>query len=83
MPGALITLRDTGPGIPPLSLDVVFDPFFTTKPGEGSGLGLSISQTLVQQAGGLISVRNHPDGGAEFSIWLPSCAAVAGKDAAE
>lgn len=83
VPGALITLRDTGPGIPPLSLDVVFDPFFTTKPGEGSGLGLSISQTLVQQAGGLISVRNHPDGGAEFSIWLPSCAAVAGKDAAE
>lgn len=69
--GVCLRVRDTGPGIPEDRIDAVFDPFFTTKQGEGTGLGLSISQTLIQRAGGLITVRNHPDGGAEFRVWLP------------
>jgi two-component system NtrC family sensor kinase len=50
----------------------VFDPFFTTKPGEGTGLGLSVSQTLIRQAGGIITARTRAQGGAEFTVWLPA-----------
>jgi len=71
-PGAVLCVRDTGPGVPEDKLASVFDPFFTTKLGEGTGLGLSISQTLIQRAGGLISVANPQGGGAEFRIWLPA-----------
>lgn len=70
--GASLTVRDTGPGIPPDKLDVVFDPFFSTKRGEGTGLGLSISQSLIQHAGGRITARNPQEGGAEFTVWLPA-----------
>lgn len=70
--GALLIVRDTGPGVPAALVDTVFDPFFTTKQAEGTGLGLSISQTLVQRAGGRITYRNPPEGGAEFSVWLPA-----------
>ncbi len=69
--GVRLKLHDSGSGISDERLGKVFDPFFTTKLGEGTGLGLSISQTIIQRAGGLISVRNHPEGGAEFQIWLP------------
>ncbi|WP_294607465.1 sensor histidine kinase [Roseovarius sp.] len=69
--GAALVIADTGPGIPADKLASVFDPFFTTKLGEGTGLGLSVSQTLIQQAKGLISVRNQTTGGAEFTVWLP------------
>ncbi|WP_349539028.1 cache domain-containing protein [Sagittula sp. NFXS13] len=69
--GVALIVSDTGPGIPESLLDTVFDPFFTTKQAEGTGLGLSISQTLVQRAGGRISYRNRPEGGAEFTVWLP------------
>jgi len=65
-------VADTGPGIAAERLSTVFDPFYTTKPGEGTGLGLSVSQTLMRQAGGLITVRNRPEGGAEFTVWLPA-----------
>jgi two-component system NtrC family sensor kinase len=70
--GAVLVVRDTGPGISPENLDTVFNPFFTTKTAEGTGLGLSISQTLIQHLGGLISAANAPDGGAEFTVWLPA-----------
>ncbi|SFN58023.1 two-component system, NtrC family, sensor kinase [Roseovarius lutimaris] len=69
--GAALIIADTGPGIPADKLASVFDPFFTTKLGEGTGLGLSVSQTLIQGAKGLISVRNRAEGGAEFTVWLP------------
>ncbi len=69
--GAVLCVRDTGPGVPDEKLSTVFDPFFTTKLGQGTGLGLSISQELVQRAGGLITVENHASGGAEFCVWLP------------
>lgn len=70
--GSELVVSDTGPGLPPETLDQVFDPFFTTKLGEGTGLGLSISQTLIQRNGGLITARNRAEGGAEFIVWLPA-----------
>ncbi|KJS43906.1 MAG: histidine kinase [Roseovarius sp. BRH_c41] len=70
--GAALIVADSGPGIPEDKLALVFDPFFTTKQGEGTGLGLSVSQTLIRQAGGLITARNRPEGGAEFTVWLPA-----------
>jgi two-component system NtrC family sensor kinase len=74
-PGAALVVADTGPGIPEDKLAAVFDPFFTTRLGEGTGLGLSVSQTLIRQAGGIITARNRPEGGAEFTVWLPQQAA--------
>ncbi len=67
-----MTLRDNGPGIPDEYLSRIFEPFFTTKPvGKGTGLGLSISYGIVEQHGGTLTARNHPDGGAEFVLELP------------
>lgn len=66
-----LMIRDTGPGI--ASPDQIFDPFYTTKSvgsAEGMGLGLSISYGLVQSFGGDIQGRNHPDGGAVFTVTL-------------
>lgn len=71
-PGTEIQVVDTGPGILPDKIGHVFDPFMTTKPGRGSGLGLSISQTLVTRAGGLISVSSPPGEGATFTVWFPA-----------
>ena len=68
-----IELLDTGPGIPPEVLPRIFDPFFTTKPpGEGSGLGLSVSYGIIAQHGGRLYAENRPEGGAAFVIELPS-----------
>lgn len=72
VPGTQILVKDTGPGIPADKIDHVFDPFMTTKLGSGSGLGLSISQTLVTRVGGLISVSSVPGEGATFRIWFPA-----------
>ncbi len=69
---ACISLHDNGPGIPEDRMEKIFDPFFTTKSvGEGTGLGLSICYSIMESLGGSISVRNHPEGGAEFTIALP------------
>jgi two-component system NtrC family sensor kinase len=70
--GAALIVSDSGPGIAPDKIGSVFDPFFTTKPGEGTGLGLSVSQTLIRQAGGNITARNRAQCGAEFTVWLPA-----------
>jgi two-component system sensor histidine kinase HupT/HoxJ len=71
-PRAVIAVLDTGPGIPAEVLPRVFDPFFTTKPpGEGSGLGLSVSHGIVAEHHGRLSAANRPEGGAVFYIDLP------------
>ena len=64
-----LTLRDHGPGIADSHLNQVFDPFFTTKES-GLGLGLSISLRIVEEMGGRLTARNHPAGGAEFTLEL-------------
>jgi signal transduction histidine kinase len=68
----LITVSDTGPGIPLDQLDRVFEPYFTTKPeGEGYGLGLAICQEIVAAHGGSIHVESRQGEGSRFSITLP------------
>ncbi|MGI9302345.1 MAG: ATP-binding protein [Gammaproteobacteria bacterium] len=64
-----IKISDNGPGIPDNQLGRVFDPFYTTKPG-GTGLGLSVSYSLVRRYGGSLSVESGPGGGATFTVLL-------------
>jgi signal transduction histidine kinase len=69
---ARVEVLDTGPGIPPDALPRLFDPFFTTKPpGEGSGLGLSVSYGIISEHHGKLAAENRPGGGAMFVIELP------------
>jgi PAS domain S-box-containing protein len=68
--GALITIRDTGHGIPADHLALIFEPFYTTK-GEGTGLGLSITHTIITSHGGRIEVQSQEGEGTEFSVYLP------------
>ncbi|XPV75896.1 MAG: sensor histidine kinase [Desulfovibrio sp.] len=71
-PYALITVEDTGPGIPQANLSRIFEPFFTTKPvGKGSGLGLSICYGIIHQMGGKIEVESTVGQGTRFIIRLP------------
>lgn len=68
----VLTIADTGPGIPAESLTRIFDPFFTTKSvGEGTGLGLSIAYGIVEKLGGHLSVQSEAGQGAAFSVALP------------
>lgn len=69
---AVISIKDTGCGIPPEHLNRIFDPFYTTKAvGEGTGLGLSISFGIVERHGGTIKVESRLGEGTTFTITLP------------
>lgn len=68
----VITVTDTGKGVPPELQEKIFEPFFTTKPaGRGTGLGLSVALGIITQHEGQITVANEPEGGATFTIVLP------------
>ncbi len=71
-PGRYLRLRvrDTGTGIAPELRERIFDPFFTTK-SDGSGMGLSVVQGIVQDAGGVIVVDSAPGQGSTFDVFLP------------
>lgn len=67
-----LVITDTGPGIEAAALARIFDPYFTTKkPGEGTGLGLFVTRTLVENLGGHIAVRSTVGEGTVFTISLP------------
>jgi signal transduction histidine kinase len=67
---ALLSVKDTGPGIDPAILPSIFEPFITSK-STGTGLGLTITRDIIQQHHGRIEVENNPQGGATFKVWLP------------
>jgi signal transduction histidine kinase len=69
---AWVEIADTGKGIAPEHLAHIFDPFFTTKPvGKGTGMGLSVSYSIVQRHHGLFDVTSEVGSGTTFRLWLP------------
>ncbi|MGF1720952.1 cache domain-containing protein [Vibrio kyushuensis] len=68
--GAVIHVKDQGCGISPEQIKRVFDPFYTTK-RDGTGLGLSVSQSILSQSGGEIKVESELGKGSQFSVYLP------------
>jgi signal transduction histidine kinase len=64
-----IRICDTGPGVNPADMDYLFDPFFTRSPN-GSGLGLSITHTIIEEHGGKIMVDSKLGRGACFKIFF-------------
>jgi two-component system NtrC family sensor kinase len=69
---AVVEISDTGKGIPPEIVRRIFDPFFTTKvPGQGTGLGLSVSYDIIKKHGGRIDVSSEAGKGSRFAVILP------------
>jgi len=69
--GVLVTIRDTGPGLTPATVDQLFDAFYTTKPN-GLGLGLSISRSIIEAQGGRMWVEPNEPRGAAFMLTVPA-----------
>ncbi|MBI3815213.1 MAG: PAS domain S-box protein [Nitrospinae bacterium] len=68
----LVTISDTGMGIPQENMSKIFDPFFTTKDvGMGTGLGLSVSYGIIEKLGGRIEVQSEVNKGTTFTIAIP------------
>jgi signal transduction histidine kinase len=70
MEGAMVEIRDHGPGIPSEIMEKVFDPFFTTR-AQGHGLGLAIVHRIVRDHGGQVRINSRPEAGTTASVWLP------------
>jgi PAS domain S-box-containing protein len=68
--GVIVTVADTGGGIPPEQISRIFEPFYTTKK-KGTGLGLMIVQRIVRDHGGRIDLESHVGRGTVFRVWLP------------
>jgi signal transduction histidine kinase len=79
-----VDVVDNGPGIPAAYIDRIFEPFFTTRE-DGTGYGLYLAAEILREQAGKLSVRNNPQGGATFTIWLsadqgPAAARPGGSD---
>jgi len=75
-----LSVRDTGPGIPPDVAPHIFDPFFTTKPeGHGTGLGLAIVMDIIKRHDGWIEVEGPPGAGTTFTLLFPPAPPAADK----
>jgi CheY-like chemotaxis protein len=71
-PYVVLSISDTGPGIPSEIMDKIFDPYFTTKEkGKGTGLGLAVVHGIVKRYGGAITAKNRSGQGATFDLYLP------------
>jgi signal transduction histidine kinase len=68
--GVMVTIADTGGGIPQEKINRIFEPFYTTKK-KGSGLGLMIVQRIIREHGGRIDLESRVQHGTTFRIWLP------------
>ncbi|MCU8044087.1 MULTISPECIES: sensor histidine kinase [unclassified Shewanella] len=66
-----ISIQDSGPGVRESQMEKIFEPYFTTNERHGLGLGLSISQRIIESMQGQINVANAEEGGAIFQIILP------------
>ncbi|HKI69745.1 MAG TPA: ATP-binding protein, partial [Verrucomicrobiae bacterium] len=66
-----VTIADTGAGISPENLKHLFEPFFTTKK-HGTGLGLPITQRIIEEHAGTINVESQAGGGAAFHVLIPA-----------
>jgi two-component system, cell cycle sensor histidine kinase and response regulator CckA len=77
-PYIIVTVADTGTGIPPKILDRIFEPFFTTKAiGQGSGLGLSTVIGIIKSHHGFVTVSSQVGLGTQFQIYLPAIPSTA------
>jgi two-component system CheB/CheR fusion protein len=77
--GVRVLVSDRGTGIAPENIEKLFEPFFTTKGERGTGLGLWVSQGIVQKQGGSIRVRSNATpqrSGSVFSVFVPSVGAL-------
>ncbi|MDD2714928.1 MAG: ATP-binding protein [Candidatus Wallbacteria bacterium] len=75
----ILTVSDTGCGIPEELIDRVFEPFFTTKPeGKGTGLGLPVVYGIVNRHNGVINVKSQVGQGTAFQIFLPAVPMISG-----
>ena len=72
----MLSIKDHGHGMAPEVLGRIFDPFFTTK-SRASGLGLSLSYSIVKKHGGLLRAESRQGEGTEVQVYLPACAATA------
>jgi PAS domain S-box-containing protein len=78
----MISVSDTGPGMPPEIQSRIFEPFFTTKEmTKGTGLGLSTALTIVKSHGGFINVYSEPHKGSQFTVYLPALDKSGGAEA--
>ena len=74
----VVTVGDDGPGVAPEHETRVFDPFFTNRPdGSGTGLGLYLSQRIVEEYGGRLTLGRRAGGGAEFTVEVPAADVLA------